>query len=796
MFTSTDLQALRSQGTSDREILEMTAKVIPSAYKALRSIDADTTTPEERKNQIMREMVDRNVSKGSSMLPYISSLMKNSATKKYDNLQKTYEKEEKEFSLVDTAKLTAKRVAGGLASVPQALLYPVVQGARAADWLASKSATPFTGKEYPPLVEPEKVEEIRQQSWRAAPTAAALLTTAGGLGAGLSIPAISTKASLVAGGSAALGELETGGTIKNAVMSGLINGLTTKGLMTLNPAGATATALGADVASRAISGQELDSPEAAESYISSAALGYIGGRANKIGNNASKFYQKQDIPVKAPLGQRLQTQAQEMYQSALKPSQAILKKFPDVVKTGLEEGIPVTKSGLERVSDQIDFINIEIGKQIESGKKEGKVVLSSNVAQALSDTVSFYEEVIGGKQSVKELQNMAKEFVKDEGNAIPIERAQKLKVNTYKVLRKAYGEMKGVEIEGKKDLARGLKEEIVKALPELEDLNKRESQLVGLENALEKFVNRYNNRDLADLTSGIGGAVGASLDGAKGLLKGFAITKLAKMAIDNPSIKSRLAILLNEIGKKLSPVLSPEQVPENMEIINLRTMPTKEKTIQSALSTTDDLSSVGKSVGEEIQPSQTTLPQETSPVKGVERVMDRMDKKLGMVDEGLKTEAKISGIPDELQGLNNKFSQQMKKMDRQDIRRMIRAEGEAGLASIENKGMTPTQVVDKFWNDTYDNLPKEGKANFDSYIKAEYGKLGLGDENLSSRQLFDKYNGIIGDTVDDIFDTERGLLVLMDKANESFNVQGSKILKSGEQKTSIFLPANKANPSK
>lgn len=617
MFTKSDIQTLRSQGTTDRQIMEMTAKVIPSAYKALQGMDADKTTPEAKKTQILKEMVDRNAGNGISMLPYIASLMSNNATKTHDNLQETYKNEEKKFSLIDTAKLTAKRVVGGLASVPEALLYPVVQGARAADYLAGKAAEPFTGKQYGDLVPQEKVEEVRQQSWNAAPTALSVLTGAAGIAAGLTLPAISTKTAFASAAASGLSTLETGGTVKNAAMNALINGISTKALMSFNPVASAATAVATDMASRYTSGQSMDSPDAAESYLSSALLGAISGKANKVGVKTSKVYQQNKTNIAPKIGDTLQTVAQRIYQSALKPTKAILDKYPDVVKTGLEEKIPVTREAIDRVGSSIDALNAEIGRQIESGKSKGQVVLSSNVVKAMADTVSFYQDTIGGKQSVKELQQLAKQFAKEEGVSIPVDRAQRLKVNTYQVLRKAYGELKGVEIEGRKAIARGLKEELVSAIPELKTLNARESQLIGLEQALERFTGRYSNKDLIDLTSGIGGAVGAAVDGGGGLLKGFALTKLAKMAVDHPSINSRLAILLNELGKKLSPVLAPEDVPAGMEIVNLQgssqglqpPQQVKSKTSQSTIPevpSTVNTSKAGASVKKEMTPKKAS----------------------------------------------------------------------------------------------------------------------------------------------------------------------------------------------
>lgn len=95
MFTKSDIATLRANGTTDREILSMTARILPSASKALRDIDADKTTPDIEKNKIMRQMIDKNAkSSGASMIPYVSALTVNSATKKSDALDAAYKAQE------------------------------------------------------------------------------------------------------------------------------------------------------------------------------------------------------------------------------------------------------------------------------------------------------------------------------------------------------------------------------------------------------------------------------------------------------------------------------------------------------------------------------------------------------------------------------------------------------------------------------------------------------------------------------------------------------------------------------
>jgi hypothetical protein len=75
------------------------------------------------------------------------------------------------------------------------------------------------------------------------------------------------------------------------------------------------------------------------------------------------------------------------------------------------------------------------------------------------------------------------------GNEIPVKLAQELKQGTYKALKdKAYGELKSADIEAQKALAFGLKEEIAKAIPEVQPLNTRESAMLNALSLTERRV--------------------------------------------------------------------------------------------------------------------------------------------------------------------------------------------------------------------------------------------------------------------------------------------------------------------
>mgnify|MGYP003395088206 CR=1 FL=1 len=132
-----------------------------------------------------------------------------------------------------------------------------------------------------------------------------------------------------------------------------------------------------------------------------------------------------------------------------------------------------------------------------------------------------------------------------------------MKQKTYRTLKsKAYGEQKTATVEAQKGLARGLKEELEQAMPELKGLNQAEGEMIDLQGILEKAIKRTGNRNLIDAidmwTAGRGiaeaaggamighpvvGAAAAGIEASIGLLR---------WALKNPKVATKLAIGLQK----------------------------------------------------------------------------------------------------------------------------------------------------------------------------------------------------------------------------------------------------------
>jgi hypothetical protein len=250
----------------------------------------------------------------------------------------------------------------------------------------------------------------------------------------------------------------------------------------------------------------------------------------------------------------LEERAIRFYQSALKPTVAVEKKFPDVVKTGIKEEIIVGADGLEKARNVIDKLNDEITARIAKSTKTGAVIKTKDIVKSLEDVRTQLMSDVSPGESLALLKALEKDFRGAHGTRLTPKRAQEIKISSYKRLRKSYGELKSAQIEGKKGLVRGVKTEIEKVIPEVKGLNARERQLIGLDKALITAVRRMKNRDVVGLGEiGAAGAGAVATGGIGGLALG-----LVKRVIDSPGIKSRLAIALNKLAKRKKRPLSPQ----------------------------------------------------------------------------------------------------------------------------------------------------------------------------------------------------------------------------------------------
>lgn len=330
--------------------------------------------------------------------------------------------------------------------------------------------------------------------------------------------------------------------------------------------------------------------------------------------------------------------AERLYQSGLKPSTTIpLAKRAQIIRTGLDAGIPISPAGAEKLSGLISDLNHTISGKIKAGAQAGQMVDPEAIAARLDQVKTRFANQVNPEGDLAAIEASKQEFLKRYGavddsgqyayrsrdvgeqgvpsqsrsqagldpqqikgympsraqvtgkpqelvkvdltklnpsdytlikdpqggpswvkfnkdlpesavdpTQIPVDKAQSLKQGTYQQLKgRAYGEMKGATVEAQKSLARGIKEELETQFPEIKGLNAQEAKFYNLDSMLERALNRIGNHQLMGIGTPIAAGAGAAVGGGPGAIAAATM----KAVLDNPVVKSRLAIALNKAGR-------------------------------------------------------------------------------------------------------------------------------------------------------------------------------------------------------------------------------------------------------
>lgn len=288
----------------------------------------------------------------------------------------------------------------------------------------------------------------------------------------------------------------------------------------------------------------------------SIALG-VAGKMSKTAKTFSQAVDPTNVAAKTALTPvKVVAKAdKKLYQSAIKMPQKVGRKQltpmdrAQIAATGLENGIVPNKSGYVKLLDKMDDVNSQISKSIRVAGKAGEKIKTTEIVKSLDDMKDFYKNTFDPKPFLDQIDELKQGVISTHGDAIPLVRAQKIKQNTYRLLRKQYGEMKSVAIEGQKQLARGVKEEIARLHPEIDALNKTDTALIQLEEVIGKAVNRITNRDIMGIGIPAKAAMGAGVDLVSGTGGTATGAGLIAGVLDIPTVKARLAIALNKASR-------------------------------------------------------------------------------------------------------------------------------------------------------------------------------------------------------------------------------------------------------
>lgn len=245
-------------------------------------------------------------------------------------------------------------------------------------------------------------------------------------------------------------------------------------------------------------GKPMASPMAAAAQIGRQAA--IQGGSELAGQGLAK-----GVSLAAPI----------LMQSAVKPAPAMLKDArttaPKLVQTLLDEGINVTEHGLSKLETLLGATNDVISDLVKNAP--GKV-LPGDVAQRTVRVADRAMMQVNPTSDVQAVKDVATEFLNHPRFSSPttpaaqalgaparaarplsVAEAQTMKQGTYQKLAGSYGELSSATKEAQKALARGLKEEIAREVPEISALNAREGDLIAGLEAVGRRVALSGNKD-------------------------------------------------------------------------------------------------------------------------------------------------------------------------------------------------------------------------------------------------------------------------------------------------------------
>jgi uncharacterized protein YifE (UPF0438 family) len=214
------------------------------------------------------------------------------------------------------------------------------------------------------------------------------------------------------------------------------------------------------------------------------------------------------------------------------------------IKTALDNNIPITKGGLNRVKGIIDDVGDQFDSAVASNP-DAPIAIDSVLAP-VNNLRDWALKTVNGEAQAKKIDSVINGFKKQYGDVITVSEAQEIKKNTNAFLKKSYGELKPVTEEATKQIVRGLKDRIAIEIPEIAGVNLKYGEMKNLERVLERAVNRTGNWDWFSLSAGMAGSI---VGGATGSMASASEAVMMWRLLKSPTVQSGIALALKRAGQ-------------------------------------------------------------------------------------------------------------------------------------------------------------------------------------------------------------------------------------------------------
>jgi hypothetical protein len=222
-----------------------------------------------------------------------------------------------------------------------------------------------------------------------------------------------------------------------------------------------------------------------------------GGVANFVGNAIPAAL----TSMRSAASPLLEGPAKWLMQNSVKPSTALHSpaEINSAMSAMLKENIYPTPGGMEKAGQLVGKLNNQVEAAI--AKSPANVSVGA-ITSRLSDPMKKAEMQWVPQSDVAAVEDVWTKAMQNPlvagKSEIPVQLAHELKKGTYRSIGdKAYGELGSSSMQAQKALARGSREEVAAAVPEVVEPLKREASLMNVRDvAMLKAMQQGNNNPL------------------------------------------------------------------------------------------------------------------------------------------------------------------------------------------------------------------------------------------------------------------------------------------------------------
>lgn len=241
----------------------------------------------------------------------------------------------------------------------------------------------------------------------------------------------------------------------------------------------------------------------------------------------------------------------EMYKKTVKTSFPKKSKgLDDMIETALDEGIPPSTKGVNKLDSIIDGIDNNIEELISQATTNGGKVNADAVFVGLKKLRQDIGSAVNpdGIGNVNKINETARKLGLNQKmrkkEFYTIEELQELKRRFYKEANFDVKQNKADPAinQARKEIAKGAKDLIEQHIPEVAGLNKRWGKLIELQDPLETAARRIEGNNVVSINQPLNTGIAYQLGGP-----GLATATSFVTALGNPKIRPEIAIWLRKL---------------------------------------------------------------------------------------------------------------------------------------------------------------------------------------------------------------------------------------------------------